>query len=219
MNSTVFLTGVSRVSVNFPAACALKTELQCTSPPMPRRSRFHLIDVPQHIIQRGNNRQATFFAEEDYCFYIERLGEGARKYACSIYAHVLMTNHVHLLASAQRPYALSLMMQYVGRYFVRHINRAHRRSGTLWEGRFKSSLVDTEPIFCAAAVTSSAIRSGLRWWRHRENIAGRVTTAMLSACRTSCSPCTNSIHGSAARTKCARAHIANCSAPNSIPRN
>ena len=73
---------------------------------MPRRLRLHLVNVLQHIIQRGNNRQATFFAEEDFCFYLERLDEGARKYACSIYAYVLMTNHVHLLASAQRPYAL-----------------------------------------------------------------------------------------------------------------
>ena len=67
---------------------------------------MHLVDVPQHIIQRGNNRQATFFAEEDYLFYLDRLCEGAQKYGCSIHAYVLMTNHVHLLASAQRAYAL-----------------------------------------------------------------------------------------------------------------
>ena len=73
---------------------------------MPRRSRLQLVDVPQHIIQRGNNRQATFFAEKDYLFYLNRLREGARKYGCSIHAYVLMTNDVHLLASAQRAYAL-----------------------------------------------------------------------------------------------------------------
>ena len=128
---------------------------------MPRRSRLHLVDVPQHIIQRGNNRQATFFAEEDYCFYLDRLGEGARKYGCSIYAYVLMTNHVHLLALAQRPYALSLMMQYVGRYFVRYINRVYWRSGTLWEGRFRSSLVDTETYFlrCCRYIECNPVRA------------------------------------------------------------
>lgn len=128
---------------------------------MPRRSRLHLVDVPQHIIQRGNNRQATFFAEEDYLFYLDRLGEGTRKYGCSIHAYVLMTNHVHLLASAQRAYALSLMMQYVGRYFVRYINRAYRRSGTLWEGRFRSSLVDTETYFlrCSRYIECNPVRA------------------------------------------------------------
>jgi len=114
---------------------------------MPRRSRLNVTDVPQHIIQRGNNRQATFFSEEDYRFYLERLVDASRKYGCSIYAYVLMTNHVHLLASAERSYGLSLMMQYVGRYFVRYINRLYRRSGTLWEGRFRASLVDTEVYF------------------------------------------------------------------------
>ena len=69
---------------------------------MPRRSRLNLADVPQHIIQRGNNRQATFFAEEDYRFYLDRLLEASRKYGCSIYAYVLMTNHVHLLVGINR---------------------------------------------------------------------------------------------------------------------
>lgn len=91
---------------------------------MPRRSRINLADVPQHIIQRGNNRQATFFAEEDYRRYLDWLSDASKKYNCRIYAYVLMTNHVHLLASSVRPYGLSLMMQYLGRYFVRYINHA-----------------------------------------------------------------------------------------------
>ncbi len=128
---------------------------------MPRRLRLNLADVPQHIIQRGNNRQATFFAEEDYRFYIDRLTDASRKYGCSIYAYVLMTNHVHLLASTERSYGLSLMMQYVGRYFVRYINRVYRRSGTLWEGRFKASLVDTEAYFlrCCRYIECNPVRA------------------------------------------------------------
>jgi putative transposase len=128
---------------------------------MPRRVRFNLRDVPQHIIQRGNNRQATFFAEEDYRFYLDRLLEASRKYQCSIYAYVLMTNHVHLLASSERSYGLSLMMQHVGRYFVRYINRVHRRSGTLWEGRFRASLVDRETYFlrCCRYIECNPVRA------------------------------------------------------------
>ena len=130
---------------------------------MPRRSRFNLADVPQHIIQRGNNHHATFFAEDDYRLYLDRLHDAACKYDCSIYAYVLMTNHVHLLASARRSYGLSLMMQYVGRYFVRYINRVYRRSGTLWEGRFRASLVDTEIYFlrCCRYIECNPVRAGM----------------------------------------------------------
>jgi len=130
---------------------------------MPRRKRLNLSDVPQHIIQRGNNHQATFFAEEDYRFYLDRLAGASRKYACTIYAYVLMTNHVHLLASAERAYGLSLMMQYVGRYFVRYINRTYRRSGTLWEGRFRASLVDTESYFlrCCRYIECNPVRANI----------------------------------------------------------
>ena len=114
---------------------------------MARRARLLFAGVPQHLIQRGNNRQATFFAEEDYRSYLNWLLEAVKKYDCRIYAYVLMTNHVHLLASAERPYDLSRMMQHLGRRFVRYVNHAYRRSGTLWEGRFKASLVDTESYF------------------------------------------------------------------------
>ena len=130
---------------------------------MPRRSRIHLADVPQHIIQRGNNRQAMFFAEEDYRFYLDHLLEASRKYGCAVYAYVLMTNHVHLLSSASRPYDLSRMMQYLGRYYVRYINRVYKRSGTLWEGRFKASLVDTEAYFlrCCRYIECNPVRAGM----------------------------------------------------------
>ena len=130
---------------------------------MARRSRLLLAGLPQHIIQRGNNRQATFFAEEDYRSYLEWLREAATKHECHIYAYVLMTNHVHLLASAEQPYALSRMMQHLGRHFVRHVNYAYRRSGTLWEGRFKASLVDTETYFlrCCRYIECNPVRAGM----------------------------------------------------------
>lgn len=120
---------------------------------MPRRSRLTLAEVPQHLIQRGNNREATFYEQDDYVAYLTWLSQAAKKYDCRICAYVLMTNHVHLLAATGEAYGLSLMMQYVGRYFVRHINEKYRRSGTLWEGRFRATLVDTERTFCVAHAT------------------------------------------------------------------
>jgi putative transposase len=128
---------------------------------MPRRTRLQLMEVPQHIIQRGNNRQATFSAEQDYRFYLQCLGDAVHKYDCAIYAYVLMTNHVHLLACARRPgNGLSLMMQHVGRRFVRYINQVYDRSGTLWEGRYKASLVDTEHYFmrCCRYIELNPVR-------------------------------------------------------------
>jgi len=156
---------------------------------MPRRSRINLADVPQHIIQRGNNRQATFFAEEDYRRYLDWLSDASKKYNCRIYAYVLMTNHVHLLASSVRPYGLSLMMQYLGRYFVRYINHVHRRTGTLWEGRFKGGLVGTETHFlrCCRYIECNPVRAQMvrrpgdyPWSSYRNHALG-VPDPLLAA--------------------------------------
>ncbi len=111
---------------------------------MPRRIRFALAGVPLHVIQRGNNRSACFFAEEDYLAYLHWLGLGAAKYGCAIHAYVLMTNHVHLLLTPETPGGASSLMQSIGRRYVQHVNRSYRRSGTLWEGRLRAGLVQTE---------------------------------------------------------------------------
>ncbi len=128
---------------------------------MARLPRFFVPGVSLHVIQRGNNRGILFNQITDYNVYKGGLKEAAQCHGCAIHAYVLMTNHVHLLASAERPYALSLMMQYVGRYFVRYINRVYRRSGTLWEGRFRSSLVDTETYFlrCSRYIECNPVRA------------------------------------------------------------
>jgi putative transposase len=130
---------------------------------MPRRARFCLAGLPQHIIQRGNNRQVSFFTEEDYRFYIDCLSESKRKYGCLVHAYVLMTNHVHLLASANEVDGLSRMMQHLGRSFVRYINGTYRRTGTLWEGRFKASLVDSEQYYmrCCHYIENNPVRAGM----------------------------------------------------------
>jgi REP element-mobilizing transposase RayT len=151
-------------------------------------------------MQRGNNQQATFFVEEDHRNYLDWLLDAAKKYDCRIYTYVLMTNRVHLLASAERPYDLSRMMQHLGRRFVRYVNHAYRRSGTLCEGRFKASLVDTETyfLFCAAAATSSATSCARKWSSNPVSIAGQATGFMLMASRIRCSRLTSNTSGSVA---------------------
>lgn len=111
---------------------------------MARLRRVSPVGVPVHLIQRGNNRHVCFAAMEDYGAYVNWLKEYSIKYAVDIHAWVLMTNHVHLLCTPQRDGAVSLMMQSVGRRYVQYFNYQYQRSGTLWEGRYKSCLVQAE---------------------------------------------------------------------------
>ena len=111
---------------------------------MPRLMRVSPIGVPQHIVQRGNNRQVCFGGEEDMKAYLKWLKEYSLKYGVKIHAWVLMTNHVHLLCTPQSEGAISKMMQSIGRMYVRYYNYTYQRSGTLWEGRFKASLIHSE---------------------------------------------------------------------------
>jgi REP-associated tyrosine transposase len=111
---------------------------------MPRRPRLYIPGVPAHIVQRGNNRQPCFFSEFDYQFYLETLRRGLNRYEVKCHAYVLMTNHVHLLLTPSTDTGISQLMSYLGKYYVTHINKTYRRTGTLWEGRHKSSLIDAE---------------------------------------------------------------------------
>ena len=111
---------------------------------MARLSRVSPTGVPQHIVQRGNNRQVCFASDEDMKAYLNWLKEYSKKYLVDIHAWVLMTNHVHLLCTPHEEGAISKMMQSIGRMYVRYYNYTYQRSGTLWEGRFKSSLIQSE---------------------------------------------------------------------------
>ena len=111
---------------------------------MARLVRVSPVGVPQHIVQRGNNRQVCFGGEEDMKAYLNWLKEFSKKYNVAVHAWVLMTNHVHLLCTPQEEGSISRMMQSMGRMYVRYYNYTYQRSGTLWEGRFKSSLVQSE---------------------------------------------------------------------------
>jgi putative transposase len=111
---------------------------------MARLPRLYAPGCAQHIIQRGNNRDACFFSEKDYAVYLDTLKEYAKQYCVEIHAFVLMTNHVHLPITPQSKTGVSKMMQSIGRYYVRYVNNTYKRTGTLWEGRYKSTLVDSE---------------------------------------------------------------------------
>ncbi len=111
---------------------------------MARLPRISPIGIPVHLIQRGNNRQACFVSDEDHGAYAGWLKEYAQKYKVAIHAWVMMTNHVHLLCTPRQEGGVSKMMQSLGRRYVQYFNFEYRRSGTLWEGRFKSCLIQEE---------------------------------------------------------------------------
>lgn len=114
-----------------------------------RRPRLEVPGIPQHITHRGVNRGATFIDDEDFAAYLQALELTSGEQAVSIHGYVLMTNHVHLLVSAEIAGAVSRMMQALGRRYVRAFNARHGRTGTLWEGRYKSCLVDTDRYLLA----------------------------------------------------------------------
>jgi putative transposase len=130
---------------------------------MPRPPRLELPGVPQHVIQRGNNRSACFFGDVDRRFYLKCLAESASSRGCEVHAYVLMSNHVHLLVTPCEPGAIGAMMQDVGRRYVRVINTIHGRTGTLWESRFRSGLVDSESylLTCHKYIELNPVRAGV----------------------------------------------------------
>jgi putative transposase len=130
---------------------------------MARRPRLAVPALPHHVIQRGNNRQAIFFADADYRFFLGCLAKAKARYSCRLYAYVLMTNHVHLLLEPLAGEHLSLLMQSVGRRYVRYVNDTYGRSGTLWEGRFKSAVVshDAYLLACTRYIERNPVRAQL----------------------------------------------------------
>ncbi|MEP7186973.1 MAG: transposase [Rhodanobacter sp.] len=111
---------------------------------VPRRPRLELPGTPLHLIQRGVNRCAIFVDDVDRRHYDDLLCDAATTYGIAVHAYVFMGNHIHLLLTSPQPDALSLAMRNTGQCYVKSFNRRHRRSGTLWQGRFKSCLVDTQ---------------------------------------------------------------------------
>lgn len=137
--------------------------------------------VPVHLIQRGNNRQACFYADEDHQLYLDWLKEYALDTGCSLHAYVLMTNHVHLLLTPSESTSPGVLMKCLGQRYVQYINRTYSRSGTLWEGRYRSCIVQQEDylLLCQRYIELNPVRAGLvdhpgeyRWSSYRANAQG-----------------------------------------------
>jgi putative transposase len=155
---------------------------------MPRRPRVHLPGVPLHIVQRGHNREPCFFAEEDYFSYLHWLGEALTSTRSALHAYVLMTNHVHLLVTVREAEAVPTLIISLGRRYVQYINRSHRRTGTLWDSRYKSSLIHAETYFlaCQRYIELNPVRAAIvadpahyRWSSYRCHALGQLDPLLL----------------------------------------
>jgi putative transposase len=155
---------------------------------VPRRPRIHLDGVPLHIVQRGHNREPCFFAEDDYHSYLHWLGEALVESECALHAYVLMTNHVHLLLTPRQAKTVPRLLISLGRRYVQYINRSYRRTGTLWDSRYKSSLVqaDIYLLACQRYIELNPVRAAMvedpadyRWTSYRAN-ALEQADALLS---------------------------------------
>jgi len=156
---------------------------------MPRRPRITLSGVPVHLIQRGNNRQACFFADDDYSSYLSWLDKYATESDCSIHAYALMTNHVHLFITPKTSCGVGNLMKSLGQRYVQYINRTYRRSGTLWEGRFRSCLTQEEDyvLGCYRYIELNPVRASMvghpaeyRWSSYRVNAQGESSTLLTT---------------------------------------
>jgi len=130
---------------------------------MPRWMRIHLAGLPLHRVQRGHNREACFFGDDDRQTYLHWLGEGLLGTGCALHAYVLMTNPVHLLLTPPEADAVPKLMISLGRRYVQYINRRFRRTGTLWDSRYKSSLVDADEylLCCRRYIELNPVRAGM----------------------------------------------------------
>lgn len=162
-----------RQPAGLPARCLL----------MPRAARIVIPDVALHLVQRGNNRGRCFFAEADYWRYLRYLAQFAARFGCSVHAYCLMTNHVHLLLTPREEYACARVMKQLNQCYVQSLNRHSGRTGTLWEGRFHTSLVTSEhyALACYRYIELNPVRAGLvahpgayRWSSHAANAESAV---------------------------------------------
>ena len=150
---------------------------------MARLPRFVLPGHPQHVIVRGNNREPVFYTDDDYRFYLEKLKQACDKHQCYVHAYVLMTNHVHLLITPHTENGLSKAIQMLGRYYVQYFNHTYQRTGTLWEGRYKATLIDSETyaLSCYRYIELNPVRardmvehpSDYPWSSYRHNAMGK----------------------------------------------
>lgn len=156
---------------------------------MPRRPRIVIPGVPLHITQRGNNRLAVFLARADCTYYLDLLRQASSQRACGVHAYVLMSNHVHLLVSPPDAGSIASMMRWLGCRYVRYFNARYGRTGTLWEGRYKSTPVESSRYFftCSRYIELNPVRAGLvdhpaeyPWSSYHRNALGRIDPLVTS---------------------------------------
>ncbi len=150
---------------------------------MARLPRYAMPGQAYHVIQRGNNRGPVFLREGDYSFYRGCLKDACSKHGCSVHAFVLMTNHVHLLLTPDNAASIPRTMQSIGRRYVQHVNRTYSRTGTLWEGRYRATLIDSEAylLTCYRYIELNPVRAGLakapgdyRWSSYQTHAFGKA---------------------------------------------
>jgi putative transposase len=150
---------------------------------MARTSRIVVPSVPHHVVQRGNDRQLVFRDEEDYQRFYGWLREASRQFKVAIHAYVFMGNHFHLLATPTDVSGLARMMQWIGRFYVPYFNRKYDRTGTLWQGRFRTALIESEAYFlaCSRYIEMNPVRAGLadkpddyRWSSYAHHVGDKA---------------------------------------------
>jgi putative transposase len=156
---------------------------------MPRRARIMLAGIPVHVRQRGHNGNACFISDEDRAFYLFHLGRNLARFGCALHAYCLMGNHVHLVLTPARRESCALLMKQVGQLYSQYFNKLYERRGSLWEGRFRSSLVQTEDYLLSlhAYVELNAVRAGMvrhpnhyAWSSYGENATGAFSSGLLT---------------------------------------
>jgi putative transposase len=152
---------------------------------MARLPRYFVPGQPQHVLQRGNNRTPIFVIEEDYACFLDCLADAILQHGAAVHAYVLMTNHVHLLMTPQDAESLPKILQSVGRRYVQYFNYIYQRTGTLWEGRYKATLIDSDQYFlrCYRYIELNPVRAHMvtmpgeyRWSSYRHHAHGSADT-------------------------------------------
>jgi putative transposase len=155
---------------------------------MPRQARLVVPDIAVHIVQRGHDRRECFRQDTDYLVYLENLRHLLAKSGCALHAYCLMTNHIHLLLTPAAPAGCALLMRGLGQRYVQYFDRRYARSGTLWEGRFRSCIVSSASyvLACYRYIELNPVRAGMvaspcayRWSSHQGN-AGRGSNTLLT---------------------------------------
>ena len=154
---------------------------------MPRRQRRFIPGIPAHVVQRGVNQQPTFQRKEDFEKYLFFLEEALRRYEVQLHSFCLMTNHVHLLLTPKEQDGISRVFQHLGRCYVRSYNKHYNRTGTLWEGRFKASLVQDETylMLCYRYIEMNPVKAQMvslaghyPWSSYRNNALGEKSSLL-----------------------------------------